>query len=406
MADLRPYPVPVNDVARGRVIDALGLTGGSQEPFFAHVVAMARALFDAPVAFISLIRDDCQTFLRIDGVELESTPRSMSLCAYTVAKRQTVVIPDTHLDERSEAYPNVVNAPHVRFSASAPVILSTGFCLGTVCAVDFVPHAEPAPKSVEMLEHLAAMVARFYEVPIEPDPQHVRTLQAIAEEAQEEFLSLVSHELRTPLNGIQGLAQVIDGGGPEDAELVEALRLSADHLEQIVENILSFTELRSGELEVQEGTVCLDELLQQTVATFGRVAGLKKKTLRIADAAPLPGIRGDAAKLGLALDCLAMNFAMHGGATGTFTTAIRPDGGVTIELRDDGEGIDEARLATIWTAFGVGASVHRRTGDGIGLGLPLSSRLAEIHGGDLDLVSGSGETVARLRLPAWRSLAA
>ncbi|MEM7711487.1 MAG: GAF domain-containing protein, partial [Pseudomonadota bacterium] len=152
--DLHPYPVPMNEPARCRLIETLDLDRRRDDPFFGHVVAMAQAIFDCPVGFISIIAGDDQRFLRIDGIEMDGTPRTHSMCAYTVAERQTIVSPDTHGDPRFREHPIVAQPPHVRFSASAPVILSSGFCIGSVCAVDLVPHDPPCADQIAQLEGL------------------------------------------------------------------------------------------------------------------------------------------------------------------------------------------------------------------------------------------------------------
>ncbi|MEM7491640.1 MAG: hypothetical protein AAF390_21190, partial [Pseudomonadota bacterium] len=71
-----PYPVPMNEAARRNLIAALDLDGRRDDPFFAHVVAMAQGIFDAPVAFISLIAGEDQRFLCIEGIEMDGTPRT------------------------------------------------------------------------------------------------------------------------------------------------------------------------------------------------------------------------------------------------------------------------------------------------------------------------------------------
>ena len=78
------------------------------------------------------------------------------------------------------------------------------------------------------------------------------------------------------------------------------------------------------------------------------------------------------------------------------------DGGVTVSLSDDGAGISADREAQVWKAFGVGKSVYDREADGIGLGLPLTRRIVELHGGTLSLARRDPGVRLDLRLPAWR----
>jgi signal transduction histidine kinase len=284
------------------------------------------------------------------------------------------------------------------------VILASGFCIGTLCAVDLAPGPMPSDAQVSLLEHLAAMVARFYEVPLEPDPAHAAQLNRIAVEAQEEFLSLISHELRTPLNGILGLAQVLEPADDEQAELIEAIIASGDHLGRIVESILAFTDLRSGDITLEEGPVDLAAVVSCNVGAFRKLAQISGKTLVVDRIADHPWITGDLAKLELALGCLVANFIAHGGDNGAISVVRQDDGELNIEVIDNGSGIAPERQAAIWRAFAVGAKPNERAAGGIGLGLPLANRAVELHGGELDLIPGHGTMSARIRLPAWRAI--
>ena len=401
MTMMRPYPVPSNDSARSRFVDAMALQDRRDDPFFAHVTAMVRHIFKTPIAFISLFSGDEQIFLATDGLNMPGTPRDMSLCAFTVAAKSTIILPDTHADHRSRKHP-VVTGMGVRFSASAPVVTSQGFCLGTVCGIDLAPHAPPGADQIAMLDTLSNMVARFYEQPYTPDPAVVQELQSIAQEAQKEFLALIGHEMRTPLNGIHGLAQVLEPHDDDDAEVIEAILSSAQHLNAVVGSILSFTELSAGEIKLEEQIVDLNKLVKNAVSGSGKLTALQGKSVEFERSGSDILLKADATKLELAIGCLLSNFVHHGGDTCAVATALLPDGGVSVTVRDNGSGIPPEYQARIWQAFGVGQTIHTRSADGIGLGLPLTRRIVELHGGELDLLHASDGMTAKIRLPHWR----
>lgn len=405
MTMLRPFPIPSNDAARSRTVDAMALMDRQDDPFFAHVTAMVRHIFQTPVAFISLFSGDAQTFLRVDGIDLPGTPRDMSLCAFTIAAKSTIILPDTHADPRSHQHP-VVTGMGVRFSASAPVITSSGFCLGTVCGLDLAPRDMPSDQQIAMLDTLALMVARYYEQPILPDPAVAVRLQGIAQDAQKEFLALIGHEMRTPLNGIHGMAQLLEPHNDDDHEVIAAILASAEHLNAVVGSILAFTELSAGEIKLDDASVDLDAMVNTVLANFHKLARLRDKDVHIATA--ISGIRlsADAAKMELALACLVSNFLHHGGNNCSLSISLLADGTVSIAVADNGRGITPEYQARIWQAFGVGNAVHTRAADGIGLGLPLTRRVVELHGGELDLLCDDMGMTAMIRLPHWRVLGA
>jgi signal transduction histidine kinase len=401
MTVMHPVPIPTNDSSRSSFVDAMALMERRNDPFFAGVTQLVRQILGTPIAFISLFSGDRQTMLRIDGHDIDGTPRDHSLCSFTVAARETIILPDTHADPRSVRHP-IVTGAGVRFSASAPVITSRGFCIGTVCGIDLAPRVMPGADQIAMLETLARMVARYYEMPIEPDPDQAAALRKIADDAQREFLDLVGHEMRTPLNGIHGMAQLLEPGNADEAEVVGAILSSTEHLSAVVSSILHFTELSSGEIGLMESVVSLDALIDKVVVPFQRLARVQGKTLRrTGDPAALT-IKGDAAKLELALSCLLSNCLNHGGSDIVISLACHTDGGAMVTVTDDGPGITPGFEARIWEAFGVGNTVRTRGADGIGLGLPLTRKIIELHGGDLHLLRPEVGMTALLRLPHWR----
>ena len=402
MTSLRPFPLPANEDARAQAAQALCGHGGSGDPLFEEVAEIVREAFGTPVALVTLIDSDNSHFIAHLGTDIASVPKDFSLCAHTFVTREPLVISDTLADPRWAGQPVVASPPYVRFYAGVPVILSGGFAIGTVCAVDLKPRPAPDARQMRLLERLARIVARAHELPIEPDAAAAAALAGAQRLAQDEFLTLVSHEMRTPLNAVMGVAELLDPS-EEDRELVEALIHSGRHLGAIVENVLTFTELRSGEMRLHEAEVDFDALLDRVVASFGPLAGARGKGIarglgRVGDA------RVDAAKLELAVACLLSNVVMHGGSDATVSAWRRPGGGIVVEVADDGDGLAPGTESAAFRAFSHAGSVTTRAADGLGLGLPMTRKLVALHGGEVSLVRAGEHFAARIELPAHRSL--
>ncbi|QJD98965.1 diguanylate cyclase [Massilia forsythiae] len=110
-----------------------------QEERFDRFTRIASAVFDAPIALISLVDTDRQWFKSCLGVEMSETPRSLAFCSHAVALDDVLVVPDTHLDERFATNALVTGAPHIRFYAGQPVRSLEGQPLGTLCVMDTRP---------------------------------------------------------------------------------------------------------------------------------------------------------------------------------------------------------------------------------------------------------------------------
>lgn len=402
MSAMRPFPIPTNEAARAQAAEALRPRGGRDEPLFEEIAEIAREAFGTPVGLVSLIDSDTSCFLAHAGTDIPAVPKDFSLCAHSFVTHKPLVIPDALADPRWSSQPVVVNEPNVRFYAGVPIVLSAGFAVGTVCVADFVARPEPTPEQMRLLERLSRVVARAHEIPIEPDAAVAAALQAAQRKAQDEFLALVSHELRTPLNGIVGVTELLEPGEEVEADLIDALRHSGTHLNAIVENVLTFSQLRSGDMALDEAECDVDAMLDGVVGSFAALARSRGKSVeRGAGSAGWAMV--DAAKLELAAACLLSNVVIHGGREAEISAWRRPGGGIVVEVADDGQGIDPDAQDAAFRAFSQVGALDTRAADGLGLGLPLTRRLIDLHGGEVALVRTGDRFLARIELPPFRS---
>ena len=125
----------------------------------ARIARLAAALLGTPMALVSLVDREIQTFAASVGLETASTPREVSFCAHLVASDDdSFVVPDAALDPRFAGNPLVTEEPNIRFYAGAPLVCpTTGHRLGALCSIDSVPRPSPSPTQIAMLADLAAM---------------------------------------------------------------------------------------------------------------------------------------------------------------------------------------------------------------------------------------------------------
>ena len=235
-----------------------------------------------------------------------------------------------------------------------------------------------------------------------------------ASRSKTEFLNTVTHELRTPLNAIIGFSDILASGrhGPlgdeRYREAAEDVRSASRHLLALTNDLLDLARMEAGQFALSETVFDLDEVTSRAVR-FVEIEAHRRGT-RI-DACHPDGpltVTGDERILFQSTLNLVVNAVRYGREGGTIivSTSRSKDGGSRIEIRDDGPGIAPEDLERVLRPFERTKSSESLKSPGSGLGLPIVSRLAALHGGRLELASAVGVgTTATIHLPASRSVA-
>ncbi|OLB17103.1 MAG: hypothetical protein AUH12_05240 [Gemmatimonadetes bacterium 13_2_20CM_69_8] len=221
---------------------------------------------------------------------------------------------------------------------------------------------------------------------------------------KDQFLANVSHELRTPLNSVIGFSDLLLTGQVDGAALSETQRDYLDtisrngrHLLQLINELLDLSKIAAGRMELHREPVALETLLREAAASVHAQLEARRHTLSIeppGDAVRVTADRGRVLQVLLNLLSNAIKFTAD---AGRITLAARlEDGGryVRVAVSDTGIGIAPDDTAKLFQEFvQLDASASRRY-EGTGLGLALSKRLVELHGGAIGVESqlGKGST--------------
>lgn len=242
----------------------------------------------------------------------------------------------------------------------------------------------------------------------------LRAAKALAEQGsriKSEFLAAMSHELRTPLNAVIGFSEVIKNGmlgneaGPRCIDYAKHINESATHLLRVINNILDLSKLESGQIKLTEECFSLSGIVTNSMQAHAQQAADADLTVTVSLPPSPPGLRGDKRRLEQALSSLfsnAVKFSRPGGRI-EIHAQVDGNGWLEISVSDQGIGIAPEDVAVALEPFRqLDARLNRRY-EGTGLGLPLSKRLIELHGGELRIDSTPGQgTRVSLHLPGER----
>jgi signal transduction histidine kinase/ActR/RegA family two-component response regulator len=209
-----------------------------------------------------------------------------------------------------------------------------------------------------------------------------------------EFLAYMSHELRTPLNAVIGFSDVLQEQlagdlNEKQTQYVTAIQTSGRHLLTLINDVLDLSKIEAGRMELQVSSFALNDLVEHSVALMRERAAGQSIALQLDVARSVGTIEADERLLKQVLFNLlsnALNFTERGGHVDVI--ARRHGDVIVVSVRDDGVGIAPADQGRIFEDFEqVGRSKMR---EGTGLGLALSRRFVELHGGQLDVESALG----------------
>jgi len=220
-----------------------------------------------------------------------------------------------------------------------------------------------------------------------------------ARDAKGRFLANISHEIRTPLNGVIGLSRLLEAMPvpPEAVEAIRMIRSSGDTLLRLINDVLDFSKVDAGRLELEIAPFHLRRALEESVGLFRAVAAEKALQLRCALAPDLPEyVAGDETRLRQVVLNLVSNAVKFtaSGEVALSAAAERQDEAacaIRVEVRDTGVGIAPEQRARLFSSFyQADSSISRRYG-GTGLGLAISQRLVTLMGGSIDVESWPGK---------------
>jgi signal transduction histidine kinase len=221
-----------------------------------------------------------------------------------------------------------------------------------------------------------------------------RNAKARLRQVKSDFLSNVSHELRTPLSVVVGfvyllLNQVIGKLSEEQQKILETVYRNSEELLELIDNVLWMTSLNVGDSSTNIEPFNARDIVTETIKRYDKGIQEKGLTVNVEIADSGVAIVSDRSKVERVFQNV-FNNAVKFTSQGSVTVRVQPSSdrrSVVFEVADTGTGIEENKIDTIFEPFHQADNSSVRSFSGLGLGLTVARRMAEIIGGKLEITS-------------------
>ena len=325
---------------------------------------------------------------------------SMTYNGQSIIEKRTIHIADVMADKNR---PGIVKGVHEATGLRAVLVvpmISDGEAIGSI-TTSFTEPGEFTEKQIALLNSFAAQaVIAIRNARLFREIQDKSRQLEIANQHKSDFLANMSHELRTPLNAIIGFSEVLvekmfGEVNEKQLDYLQDIHSSGKHLLSLINDILDLSKIEAGRMELDVADFDLRSALENAITLVKERAQRNGITLGLEVDPSLGNFRGDERKFKQILLNLLSNAVKFTPEGGKVSVAARPGANVVeFSVTDTGVGIAAGDQELVFEEFRQVGNDYTRKAEGTGLGLALTKRFVELHGGTIRLesVPGKGST--------------
>lgn len=387
------YPIAEDEEQRLAALASYQIFDTPAEDEFDDLSSFASAICNVPIALITFIDSERQTFKSHYGTELTENQRELSFCTYAIdSDKEIMIIPDARIDERFADNPIVTGPAQITFYAGVPLINEEGYALGTMCVFDHQTH-ELTAKQIKALKTLARQVVDKLEL-----RRKVRSLELANHELLnanvliQKFASMAAHDIKNPLSNILLSSEVLKSRY-EKAKYEGCLKLidlnisSSTHLIGLVEKMLDYSKSPSSLLSNRQH-FSFHQLISKLSTMLIVPANMKINLPAEDEELYLPVIAVDQIMINLLSNAIRYNDKKNGMIDVRFKS---DESHYRFEVADNGIGIPEAYHESIFSSNFTLDRTDRYHKKGTGIGLSTVKDLVNALDGTIHVKSVVGE---------------
>jgi len=390
--------------ATSELLAAMSESAFDLKPVFEMVLEKSLALCKAEYGWIRQFDEDGASRVAASRRPENAVPLTLTT---TALRRNKSVVGRVYRERRTVHVADIAADPTVAESAA---MISIGARTGVgvpllrgdqVLGVIVLVRLEVRPftdREIELVESFARQAAIAIEnVRLFKEIQEKSAQLEVANRHKTEFLANMSHELRTPLNAIIGFSEVLlqrmfGELNEQQADYLEDVKSSGQHLLTLINDILDLSKIEAGRMELEAAPFSLVAALNNAMTLVRERAQSHGIKLALDVAPELDTMVADERKLKQVVVNLlanAVKFTPDGGTVSL--RAVRENGEVRLAVHDTGIGIAAEDQERIFQEFQQATHQGERSREGTGLGLTLSKRMVELHGGTISVDSAPGK---------------